>query len=731
MDRQPMDRAEPAAAPGLTEGPAGWRPRLRIDLRCSLREFDGTPCYVVEDPLNSRFFRLGVREWTFISFLDGKNTVADAVELAAASLGPQAIAPAEAVRLCQWLAEVQLAVAPIASGIDAGDARPGRSRAVLASPFYLRIPLGNPDRALAAMLPWLQWAFGPQLFAIWLAVCAAGVYQILVDRQRFMASACDLFAPSHWPLLIAVWLVLKVVHELAHGLAAKQFKASVGSAGIVLIFFSPVAYIDVTAAWRIRSRWKRVAVSAAGMYVELGVAGLAALVWSETGPGWIHYLAHKVVLTAGLSTLLFNLNPLMRFDGYYILADLTGATNLYARGRAYVRYLGRRWLLGLSDALPAEVQGHRWIRVYGVLSFLWRVSACASLLVVSVALFRGLGVVLTAFAVAGWVLVPLVRLVRLLVVGHRHGTLSLWRATGRLGLAAGAVAAVLALPWPGRPAAPAVVEYAPLTHVRADVGGFVQRVYVEPGQEVAAGQTLAVLVNDDAAAELKSLTLEIEQSRIKSRIYQQDDELTKYQVELKTGQSLETKRQQLAQRMETLVLRAPRAGRVVTRNLAALEGTFLPAGAELLALGDENHKELQVSVGQEELEAFRATRAPAEIAVRGGPCLQTPCGAVAVLPRAATEPLHPALGAHCGGPLAVHPVAPPAEAGTAPRPAQFELLAPRFSARVSLTPGAACQLRAGQLATVSLARGQETIAGHLYRGLTRWATEKLARQSHG
>jgi putative peptide zinc metalloprotease protein len=705
---------------------------LREDLRCSLHEYGGRSCYVVEDPDNSQFYRLGPREWTFVSFLDGKRSVGEALELAAESLGPKRLSSADAARLCRWLVQVNLAhpdSAPRPGRANTSSGRPASpGQRPSFNPFFARIPLCNPDRFLTVLLPWVKWAFSFHGFNLWLCLCSLGVCEVATGWPQFVACSADLLSPDHWIALVLIWSVLKVIHELAHGLVCKKYGGTVPAAGLTLILFSPIAYIDLTSCWRIRSKWQRIFASAAGMYVEWAIAAIAALIWSHTQPGTLNWIAHKVVLMTGLTTILFNVNPLMRFDGYYILSDLLGITNLYPRGQACLRYWGLRYLLGASVG-PSPEAGRTGviIKIYGVATLVWKVLVCISLGAVAATLFHGLGLLLTFVGVALWLGSPLLRLAKYLVRGSGGQRPNLLRAGFRLSLAAGCVAGVLMLPWPTGVVVPAVVEYAPLAVIRVDSPGFVQKVCVKDGEKVQPGQVLLVLTNEELQADRKGLDLEIDQCLLRQRIRYNDGELAKYQVETRNREALETKKRELEKRLGGLVLKAPIRGRVIGRELDCLKGRYLAAGTEVMAIGMENQKELLASLAQRDIDRLKASPESAVFVRIYGRSRPVEGGRLERLsPRATCLLRHPALGAQAGGPLAVRPKEVPAQYGQSEDASsgKYELLAPRFDARIAIPPQEAALLKAGERASVRFNWSYEAIGTRL----ARWLTDRIQRR---
>ena len=198
-------------------------------------------------------------------------------------------------------------------------------------------------------------------------VCLGAVGVLYVDWQRFSAGSAGILAPGNWWSLAAAWFVLKLGHEISHAAVCKKYGGTVREMGLIFILFAPVAYVDVTSCWRFSSKWHRIHTAAAGMYAELFLAALAVFGWSAES-AVVQHLLHNVVFMASLTTILFNANPLMRFDGYYLLTDLVDVPNLYSQGTQWVQSVAAGCSLeqhGPADWKPAgagcscEVMGSR------------------------------------------------------------------------------------------------------------------------------------------------------------------------------------------------------------------------------------------------------------------------------------------------------------------------------------------------------------------------------------
>ena len=185
----------------------------------------------------------------------------------------------------------------------------------------------HPDRWLSKLSPHTNWLFSAPMTALGMLLITAGMIVAIVRWNELVDSSQLVFARNNWLLMGVAWLVLKVAHELAHALACKRQGGEVREAGLVFVLFAPAAYVNVTSAWRFPCKWQRVHVAAAGMYVELVLAALAVMAWNHVDSIVLRHLLFNIILMASFTTLVFNANPLMRFDGYYILSDLLEIPN--------------------------------------------------------------------------------------------------------------------------------------------------------------------------------------------------------------------------------------------------------------------------------------------------------------------------------------------------------------------------------------------------------------------
>jgi putative peptide zinc metalloprotease protein len=703
---------------------------LRRDLRSALHENRGDRYFLVEDPAREAFFRLGLSEWHFATKLDGETSMADAFSAVQEELGDGVLTKEKAQSVCQWLMRSGLlrsgqAAPPVAAAPEV------RGPGLLMSAFFFRIPLCHPDRFLDKAVPWCGWLFSWPVLLCWTLLVAMGLASVLNHWSRFQSSAAAYFSPNTWLYLAVVWVVLKIVHEFFHAIACKHFGGRVGSSGIAFILFAPVAYVDVTSAWTFRSKWHRIWTSAAGMYVEFAFAAVAAIVWSSTTSPFVENVCHSVIMAASVTTLLFNGNPLMRFDGYYIITDLLEIQNLYGIAREHVRSKMRQWFFGLPATGEPLIGWSGWVtRAYGWCSACWRIIVCVSMMLGAATLFHGAGICLAIAAGCAWFGKPFFNLVRYLMSPPETQQPSVSRFLTLTGAITVGTLILVILPYPGGVSAPAIVDFEPLNYVRSEAAGFVEDVRVATGDIVESGQVMMTIRNDELQTGLIQVGAELDQAQLRARILHRENDMALYQAEQERIAALTEKRNNLQRQVQGLQVRAPSAGQVLSRRLYGMEGQYVEVGATLAVVGSTDAKAVLASVPEEYVEAFEANvGGKPHVWVRGYGRTVQEARLVRVEPTASDVLRHVALGGNAGGPIPVRAMSSGDQ--DARVQSQFRMIAPRFHAVVELGKEESDAIEAGQLAEVRFTDWSESVGKKLHRVVTSWIGSKLGRANAG
>ncbi len=706
-------------------------PGLRRELKVDLRKQKGLLVAIVEDPVRSRFFQVGNVEYHFLMMLDGKRTVQEIVQAMQHGRGYEQFDVDSARKICEWLSNMNLL--DTAGGqttgrlCQAAQAKEKQKWFGLLNPVSFRVNLINPDQSLAKIKPFTQWLFSPLCVIVWVL---AGIYAyslVSSDYDRFTSAAAGILSSERWIWLLLIWVVLKIIHETAHGIACKKYGGNVPSAGMLVLLFAPLAFVNVTSSWRFSSRFQRMVVSAAGMYVELFLAFVGIIVWYYAESQILSDLAYNVVIMAGVSTVLFNANPLLRFDGYYLLADLVEIVNLYGKGQAWFGDRTRHLLFGFPiDTNVCPKPELNMVRFYGICSFVWRIVLCVSLLLVASTLLGGAGLALAAIGAIFWVWMPLIQNVKKVTRAAQDHPIQKTRVAFCGALAVGlGLLAFFGLQAPAMTTAPAIVQFKDEQILRAGADGFIQNLLVVDGQSVAKGAVLLQIQNPDLCNELETLKKSVESARIQARIHQQQGELSLQQAELSRIESIQKQILEKQSQVDQLQVVAPFDGMVFQRGLSNRIGDFVKQGDELMSFADPSQKEVLVSIDQEQIKSVKNRVSPkVRFLFAGAKRMSSKIDSIE--PRATDVPVHSSMTAAMGGSLPVRPAA-----NNESQNDEFRLISPRFTARSNLSKNISRRLAAGQRGRAFIEGRQISVGGFLVLQCRNWIRSKLQTATQG
>ena len=415
--------APPPATPApLWDAFGPSRARLAPEVRFATRpaRAGASAETIVRNEIDGAHVRIDARLAALLHRLDGTSTVAEHLAALEGPDPPPGGDDTEA--LAAALATLERA-GILVTGLPGADARAWRAhlghratgRRRWREPLALRVPLLDPDPWLDRAMPTLERVSPRALAAAGALLACAALAVGVVHGPAIVAAAAQLaLAPSRWWTVLATWPLLKLVHEAGHAVAVRAFGGRVHEAGIALLVLMPVPWVDASDASLFPSRRARVLVGAAGALAELALAGLALLAWSALEPGLPRELAFALAVTGSVSALLFNANPLLRFDGYHVLQDVLEVPNLAPRAAAWWRARVRRALFGLHD--PASRAGsardareRRTLALYGAAAWVWRHVVVFAIVLWLLETVPVAGVVLGAFAVWPLLVRPILR----------------------------------------------------------------------------------------------------------------------------------------------------------------------------------------------------------------------------------------------------------------------------------------------------------------------------------
>jgi putative peptide zinc metalloprotease protein len=640
---------------------APLKPELSSHVRIFRQRYRGRPWYVLQDRASGRVHRFTPATYAFIDGMDGTRSVDQLWNGLAESLGDDAPTQDEVIRLLQQLHAADVLQIDALPDIDEAIERQRKQRRQklmksIGNPMALRLPLWDPQRFLDRSWPWVRWLFGPVGMLLWLVVVAGALVQAAQHWSALTENLADrVLALENLFWLWITYPVVKFCHEMAHGYALKRGNGEVHEMGLMFLVFAPVPYVDASAASAFPDKWQRIGVSAAGILAEVFLAALAMFVWITVEPGAIRAIAFNVMLIGGVSTLLFNANPLLRFDGYYMFIDWLEIPNLGQRSNQYLQYLLKRYVYGAEQAVsPGHVPCERfWMAFYAPVSWCYRLFVMFGIALFIAAEYFFIGVLLalwSATQMLGWPIAKGLFFVLKNAELDRHRRRAVATTFG------GILLLVLAafVPMPQWSNAEGVVWVPENAEVRAGASGFVNRVVNASGSRVAEGEPLLELQDADLLAELAVQRARIEQLEVQLGLERFADRLKA----ALTRQSLEAEQAGLARlehRVGELVALAGREGEWLVASAEDLEGRHVAQGALLGYVVSGDLDAVRVVVEQEAVDLVRQSTRRIEVRLADRPTETYEARIVREVPGGSDELPSKALTLDGGGRFATDP----------------------------------------------------------------------------
>jgi putative peptide zinc metalloprotease protein len=640
---------------------AGLHPRLRSQVRVTRQIYRNEVWYVLADPVSGRFHRMNAAAYAFVGRCDGRHTV-DAVSEALHAHDPDcALTQDEIVRLLVHLNQrglVQCEITPDMEAIFHREQQEQRqARRLAVNPLAFRVRLGDPSVLLDRFEPWLRLLFSWPLLLAWLALVTAGLAIAAMNFSELASHARTWMGTPRF-LLIA-WLLypgIKAIHELSHALAVRRFGGEVHQVGISLMLLTPAPFVDASAASAFRYSAQRLIVSAAGIITELVVAAIALIVWLLVEPGLVRDAALVVAVIGGVSTVLFNGNPLLRFDGYYVLCDALDLPNLATRSKAWWRYVLLNRLAGIPN-VPSPEPGRSekpWLYLYAPASGVYRVGISLAIIGWIGSWSMVLGVLAGAGVAFAVVFKPVFLVWRNLLLMPLPEVMR--RRVLRIGVAASVILLILVagVPLPFATVAQGVVWIPEQAQLRVGAEGFIAALEARHGDRVEAGQELVRLEDSQLAADAVRLTSQLD--ALDADLYQGmvRDPVKAANVEEEIGR-VKAHLARVQELQGLLVLRAGASGTLVMPRQSDTEGAFVPRGALLGHILTGEAAIVRVVVEQDVAALVRDDTHSVVVQMAELPGESIPARLLRTIP-AATERLpSAALGEHAGGSFAVDP----------------------------------------------------------------------------
>lgn len=658
----------------------GLRPSVSIRLHHYRRE----PWYVLHERAHNGFFRVNPTTYRFLSRITVDATLDEIWRAAVHELPEDTPGQEEVFELVAALYRANLIY--VEGGVDEASLVERFQRkkkksflARVSELLFLRVPLLDPEPWLSRHESAIRFAFSWPMRLLALATLLWGVVEFAGDSERAFNQAGHILQFDNLLLLYLAIFASHALHELGHAALSKYFGGEVRTMGVMLLLLTPLPYVDLSSNWRFRNRFHRALVGAGGMLVDLVVGAVATIIWAHSPPGTVNEIAYNLMFTTAVYTVLFNINPLMRFDGYYILADLLDIPNLHEKAKAQFEDWWKKQVLKNTEPSDQEVspRRRRFLIAFYLASNAYRLVVMLGIVVFVADQYFGVGLLVAAALTVNSFILPLKNALAPLrnpLFMFQHRQLVRRGVWGVSGLAA----FLLLVPLPDSHVLSGVVEARQDTRLFTESGGVVERVWVRPGAWVEAGTALVQLQNPELEAELRSVAAQLLQAEVQEAkaLTEGGGDLAPIRERLATLIAL---RDNLQRQRVALRVNAPHAGIWVDSESAYKVGSWVGRGAELGRVVDDREHHFLGVIPQEAASALTEMRVEgSQVRIEGSRDVAHATLGLTLLPHSQRTLPSAALSPLAGGKIAV----------SASDPSGKQSVEPFFLLRANLANGA-------------------------------------------
>jgi putative peptide zinc metalloprotease protein len=522
-----------AQAPAMT--PSTQRPiplEVRPDLVIKRIDYLGVGYWVIKDPAGLKYYRLQQEQYEVLQLLDGERSLEQ--------IRDKMLQIMPTVRL--QLSDIQHLITDLHEKAVVYSNRGGQGASLikkhreerkkkffntLKSLLYLRLPGWDPERVLVCIYPFLKWLYKPVGIALFCTIVFSSWMLLAIQFDEFRRQLPAFQSFFGWPNLLYMWAVLgvaKIIHEFGHGLSCKHFGGECHEMGVMLLVFSPCLYCDVSDSWMLRNKWARIMIGAAGMYIEILLSAFAIFIWYFSEQGMLHNLALNTFFVTTITTVIFNANPLMRFDGYYMMSDFLEIPNLRPKADRLLRESFAWYCLGIEskpDPFMPET-GRVWFVLFAICASIYR-----WFIVIAITVFlytvlkpyglQSIGATLAVVSVST-IMWSMISNLYKMISAPRIEPMSKPKIFITLTVFSALVYSAIFFPLPLHVEATLIVEPENIRHIYVQTPGELAEFNFKPGQTIQKGELIARLESPEIDAEIRDIILKIETEAIQRKV---------------------------------------------------------------------------------------------------------------------------------------------------------------------------------------------------------------------
>ena len=636
------------------------KPRLRGQVEIHRQTFRGDIWFVIQDLHSGQYHRITPAGNFMLALMNGRRTIGELWEAACDKFDEEPPTQSEVIQLLSQLHNADLIATPMPDINEIGERHSEKVRQALMqrikNPLALSIPLFDPDRFLTATQRFVLPIFSPTGFFAWLALILTGLVLMIMNWGALTTNFVDrLLLSQNIVLLLIAYPVLKTFHELGHAYASKKWGGDVHEIGIMMLVFMPVPYVNASASAAFASKWNRAVVGGAGIMVELAVSSLALIFWLSAEQGIATAFAFNLMTIGGISTLLFNGNPLLRFDGYFVFSDLIEIPSLGQRSNAYVWHLVQKHILRIRDLeTPVRAKGEeKWLFGYAVAAFIYRMFISFAIALFIASKFFIFGIILAIWALSNTFVKPIYSGIKFLATspklrGRRRPVIA-----GSLASVVGLIVAVSVVPVPYATTALGVVWLEQDNLLRTQAAGFWSE-EIEGFKEVQKGDKIIALSDPFIGARVEQTIAKLSETelqqnavfltdRVQAQVFGNQITLIKEQLE------------QIISQITDLKVVAQRPGRVLVPRATLLNDQLLSKGDLYGFFLDDTPMRIRVAVSQDQAELVRRETRSVSMVFARDIHTAIPAGLIGEVPRSQNTLPSAALSTDGGGEFALNP----------------------------------------------------------------------------
>jgi putative peptide zinc metalloprotease protein len=639
------------------------KPRLRATAQISRQFYRGDRWYVVRDPAGNQFHRLSDAAYKFVGLLDGRRTVGEAWELVGGQLEDDAPTQPEVIQILSQLFSANLVETDISPDATVLLRRHKKQmqrkmQGRLMNVLFPRIPVWDPNRFLTRWMPVVKPFISKAGAVLWLVMVLCAVGALASHWTELKDAASDSIDPKNWLYLWATFVLIKFIHELGHAFTCRRFGGEVHEMGIMFLVMVPTPYVDASTAWAFPNKWARMLVGAGGMMVELFFASIMAFVWIATKDSHtlVSQISYNAMLIASVTTVIFNANPLLRYDGYYMLSDFWEIPNLQQKAKDYSIGLIKRHIFRVKSQQPLPPPYQRaQLFVYSIASGAYRIFVGLAIIIMVAFKVPVLGYLMAIGGVVTWLGVPIYKISKYLAIEpelHRKRAPAI---AFTLGVVAALVVVVGLIKFPVNVDATGMVQPSEKFVLHALTPGFVQSIQAKDGEYLHKGDVILVSDDDQLDSQIQQQRARVLGAQYAEQEAAVSDE-TQRQIEAETIKALQGQLDDLLRHKEEQTIRAPIDGYLIAPKLSDNQGKWIARGEEVATVAQMQKLEVDALLDQREGElAINQPDARAEIRLTGDPGVTLYPVDHMVIPEATFKVSHPSLTQRGGSDLAPDP----------------------------------------------------------------------------